>query len=61
MPFRSNAQKAKFAQLEKEGKLKKGTTAKWESETKGPLPDKISGPIKSIQQLKARIKTVKVK
>lgn len=61
MPFKSDAQRKKFIQLEKEGKLKKGTVAKWESETKGPLPERISGPIKSIAQLKSRIKTAKVK
>lgn len=33
MPFKSKAQVKKFAILEKEGKLPKGTTKKWAAET----------------------------
>jgi len=33
MPFKSKAQIAKFAILEKEGKLPKGTLHQWASET----------------------------
>lgn len=53
MPFRSQAQRRKIAQLEKEGKVKPGTSKKWESETKNPnaLPEK-KGKYKSIQEVK---------
>jgi hypothetical protein len=44
MPFKSQKQLLKFRQLEKEGKLKKGTVDKWLSETTNPksLPEKIN-------------------
>ena len=43
MAFKSKAQAAKIAKLEKEGKVKPGTTKKWASETKNfkKLPDRI--------------------
>jgi hypothetical protein len=42
MPFKSQAQRAKMAVLEKEGKVKKGTVAKWNAETpKGKLPERV--------------------
>ena len=43
MPFKSRAQAAKIAELEKEGKVKRGTTKKWAAETpKGKLPERIT-------------------
>lgn len=33
MPFQSKAQMAKMAELEKQGKVKKGTVKQWASET----------------------------
>jgi hypothetical protein len=44
MPFRSKKQIAKFAELEKQGKLKPGTTAKWLKETPNPkaLPKRVN-------------------
>jgi hypothetical protein len=42
MPFKSQAQRAKFYQLEKEGKMSKETIAKWESETPKKLPEKVA-------------------
>lgn len=33
MPFKSKAQAAKIAELEKQGKVKKGTTKEWASKT----------------------------
>ncbi len=43
MPFKSRAQLAKFALLEEEGKLPKGTTALWAAETPDikKLPKKV--------------------
>ncbi len=41
MPFKSQAQKIKFAQLVKEGKMSQATFDKWEAETKdSTLPKK---------------------
>lgn len=43
MPFKSQAQRAKFAQLVKEGKMTQETFNKWESETDDKkLPKKVS-------------------
>ncbi len=43
MPFKSKAQMIKFAYLEKEGKLPKGTTRAWLAETPSisKLPKKV--------------------
>jgi hypothetical protein len=42
VPFKSHAQKRKFRELEAQGKLAPGTTAKWETETpKGYLPSRV--------------------
>ena len=44
MPFKSEAQKGKIAELEKEGKVKPGTFKQWAKDTpKGKLPARI-GP-----------------
>ena len=41
MPFQSKAQRRKFYQLEKEGKVSKATVQEWESATKGKrLPER---------------------
>lgn len=45
MAFKSEAHRRKIHELEKQGKLKPGTAASWESETpKGPLPKRIHPP-----------------
>jgi hypothetical protein len=43
-PFKSKAQAAKFASLEKQGKIAKGTTAQWAAETReiANLPDRVA-------------------
>jgi len=43
MPFRSKAQMRKFAAMEKEGKLPKGTFKKWLKHTPNPkgLPERV--------------------
>lgn len=38
MPFKSEAQRKKFRELEAQGKLPPGTTEKWESETPAGKP-----------------------
>ena len=38
MPFKSEAQRRKFHQLVKEGKMSKATLDEWESATTGKLP-----------------------
>lgn len=49
MPFVSQAQRAKFAQLVKEGKMSQETFDKWQSETKDKkLPEKIGKRPKSL-------------
>lgn len=41
MPFQSKAQVKKMRQLEREGKVAKGTVAKWAAETPaGKLPER---------------------
>lgn len=42
MPYKSVAQRKKMFALEAEGKVKAGTAEKWQKETKGPLPQKVS-------------------
>lgn len=44
MPFKSKAQRGKIFELEKQGKIKPGTAAKFQSETPpGKLPDYAPG------------------
>jgi hypothetical protein len=40
-PFKSEAQRRKFIELEKQGKLKTGTVAKWNSETTKQIPERV--------------------
>lgn len=44
MPFKSNAQRKKFGELVKQGKLSQKEFDKWNSETKGNLPERIGKP-----------------
>lgn len=41
MPFKSEAQRRKMAELEKQGKVPKGTVKQWSAETKGKLPERV--------------------
>lgn len=55
MPFKSEAQRRKFGELVKQGKLKQSEFDKWNSETpKNDLPERIGSkkPIRSIADLK---------
>jgi hypothetical protein len=43
MPFKSEAQKRKIAELEAQGKVPKGTYSQWEKETpSGKLPERLT-------------------
>lgn len=45
MPFKSNAQREKFRQMVREGKMKQETFDQWEAETPdGILPDRVTPP-----------------
>jgi hypothetical protein len=65
MPFKSQKQRSKFYELEKQGKLKKGTADKWAKETPNiaSLPERSvnSRPIKDLTQLRAVAKIKKLK
>lgn len=59
MPFKSKAQARKIAQLEKEGKVKKGTTEAWAAETTAKLPERVTrksgvSSIKQIEQIRVK-------
>lgn len=42
MPFKSEAQRRKMFELERQGKVPKGTAATWQRETpKGKLPERV--------------------
>lgn len=53
MPFKSEAQRRKFIQLEKEGKVPEGTVAKWEKETpKKRLPERVGAVRKTTKVIR---------
>lgn len=47
-PFKSEAQRRKFKQLEKEGKISSETIAKWEEETPASIPERAPSPVGGI-------------
>lgn len=55
MPFKSEAQRRKFAELVKQGKLKQETFNEWNSATVGKIPEHVK---KSTR--KPKIKNVRV-
>lgn len=52
MPFKSEAQRAKFAQLVKEGKMSQTTFERWQSETPDKIPERIDYKSKKIKKAK---------
>jgi len=53
MPFRSQAQRAKFAQLVSEGKMSQATFDEWQSATGDKkLPERINTNAKKIKKVK---------
>lgn len=58
MPFKSQAQRRKFAEMVKDGKISKETFGEWNSETPKKIPERI-GPqkkINSIEQLREKVR-----
>jgi hypothetical protein len=41
MPFKSHAQRRKFAELVKQGKMSKETFEEWNKETPAQMPDRV--------------------
>lgn len=59
VPFKSEAQRRKIFELEKQGKVPKGTAAEWQAATpKGKLPERVNKPPKSTKV--GKIKFAKV-
>lgn len=57
MPFKSEAQRRKFGQLVKLGKMKQTTFDEWNKDTAENLPDRIGEkPVRSIDDIKERYK-----
>lgn len=56
MPFKSQAQRAKFAELVKQGKMSQKTFDEWNTATQGPLPERVSAPVKLRKAGKVKVK-----
>lgn len=55
MPFKSQAQRAKFAELVKQGKMSQATFDEWERETPNNLPERIGKPAaKTVKKVKVK-------
>jgi len=52
MPFKSQAQRAKFAALVAEGKMSQATFDKWQSETPKDIPERSSNKPIKIKKMK---------
>lgn len=52
MPFKSQAQKAKFESMVAEGKMSQETFNKWQSETPDKLPERLNNSAKKIKKVK---------
>lgn len=53
MPFKSSAQRKKFAQMVSEGKMSQSTFDEWNRETPARLPDRIgSKKINTVKKVK---------
>lgn len=53
MPFVSEKQRAKFAELVKQGKMKQSVFDEWQAATgKAKLPERSSSKVKTIKQTK---------
>jgi hypothetical protein len=52
VPFKSEAQKAKFAQMVKEGKMSQATFDEWNKETPSKLPERVDSRSKKIKKTK---------
>ena len=54
MPFKSQAQRAKFAELVKDGKMSQETFDKWEKNSPKDLPDRITNNPLKIKKVKRK-------
>lgn len=62
MPFKSQAQRRKFAQMVAEGKMSQATFDKWEKETGDTkLPDKVPGKVGATRQPRRVRRIIKTK
>lgn len=57
MPFKSEAQRRKFAELVKKGKMDKSTYEEWNVATPKDIPERLGNKSKTI----GKVKKVKVK
>lgn len=60
MPFKSEAQKRKFASLVSQGKMSQATYNEWEKETPNKLPERVgektSKQVRSVDDIKSEYK-----
>ena len=64
MPYKSQAQRAKFHALLKEGKIKPEGVAEFDHASKGKkLPERVGPekPVRSVEDLRARLKSKYIK
>ena len=54
MPFKSEAQRRKFGELVKQGKMSKETFDEWNSATSGKLPERVKAKPKKVRSLLRR-------
>jgi hypothetical protein len=52
VPFKSQAQRAKFAQLVKDGKMSQAQFDEWNSETPAKIPDRLGKSRKFVKKAK---------
>lgn len=57
MPFKSEAQRRKFGELVKQGKMSKSTFDEWNKATgKAKLPERIKPKVRSVEDIKNEYK-----
>lgn len=62
MPFKSEAQRRKFAQMVKDGKMSQATFDEWNKETPDKIPEKVSPKhVAKIRQPRRVARTMKIK
>lgn len=53
MPFKSEAQRRKFGELVKQGKMSQQTFDEWNKNTPGKIPSRIKPKVSSVEDIKA--------
>jgi hypothetical protein len=56
MPFKSEAQRRKFAELVKQKKMDQSTFNEWNEATKGKLPERLPGPKQKVKIVKTPLR-----